>query len=360
MIKQERKKVSTRQLLMVLPVLVIALLAGVFHALGGGSGGKANAARLGNGINTSLPDAQFAGVEPADKMGYYDRAVRDSAQLESKGLELAAQKLGFDSGHEDPMVLEVNDKLAALNSELAKPYVAPSGYSGIGAGAKPPLVSADPGMGKDVAKLEALMKNLKDGSGGGDPEMSQLSEMMDKLIAVQNPELAKALYKKPETQLKPDSLFAAIPAEIAAAQKARQGSVVELRLLDTVVLSGVVVPKGHLIYGLAGFSNQRLNLEIKNIRLGNRVIPVNLTVYDKRDAMAGINAPEALLTEAVGAGATDAMGSVGISGFDLTTQIAEAGIDAARSLLSKKIKRVCQNLKPGYPLLIRDNSKKER
>lgn len=112
------------------------------------------------------------------------------------------------------------------------------------------------------------------------------------------------------------------------------------------------------MFGLAAFSNQRLNLEIKNIRLGNQVIPVNLTVYDRRDAMQGINAPEALLTEAIGSGATDAMGGVGISGFDLTTQIAGAGIDAARSLLTKKIRRVKQSLKAGYPLLLRDNTKK--
>jgi len=356
--EEKRKKITAKQLMLVLPVFVVALLAGAFHALGGGASslGSTQIVDAAKGINTSLPDAQFAGLEPADKMAYYDRAVRDSAQQESKALEMSAEKLGFQQP-EDPMVLQVNDKLAAINKEINQPYVPPKVYDASESSVKV-RSEADPGMAKDVAKLEALMENMQQGPGETDPEMAQLNQMMDKLIAVQNPKLMSASSELQEVLIRSDTLFAAIPAEVASTQKARQGSVVELRLLDTVILNGVRLPKGHLIYGLAGFSNQRLNLEIKNIRLGNQVLPVSLTVYDKRDAMVGINAPEALLSEAIGSGANNAMGSVGVSGFDLSTQIAGAGIDAARSLLVKKVKRVKQNLKAGYALLLRDNSKK--
>ena len=355
---EKKKKLSTRQLLMVLPLPVIGLLAFAFHALGGG-GGKEVHNSASNGINTSLPDAHFGKDEPVDKMAYYDKALRDSAGKQSKDLGTAAQRLGFNAG-EDPQTEQINAKLAAINREINAPYVAPKSYSAAGSTLSPPVkVQTDVTMSKDVAKLEALMKNMKAGGEEEDPELLQLNAMMDKLIAVQNPELARQLYQKPvQALVNTDTLFKAIPAVIASDQKTRQGSVVELRLLDTVVLNGVKFPKGHLIYGLAGFSNQRLNLEIKNIRLGNQVIPVNLTVYDKRDAMVGINAPEALLSDALGAGASDAVGSFGISGFDLTTQIAGAGIDAAKSLFNKKVKRVKQNLKAGYPLLLKDNSKR--
>ncbi|RZJ76762.1 MAG: conjugative transposon protein TraM [Flavobacterium sp.] len=354
---EKKKKLSTRQLLMVLPLPVIGILAFAFHALGGGSGKQVQRAAS-NGINTSLPDARLAKDEPADKMAYYDQASRDSAGKQEKGLTQVAEKLGFQSG-EDPQTQQINAKLAAINREINTPYVAPKSYSTFKSSpAALATGQANALLSNDVAKLEALMKNMKAGEQVEDPEMAQLNAMMDKLIAVQNPELAKQLYKKPEgTSGNSDTLFKAIPALIASNQKARQGSVVELRLLDTIVLNGVKIPKGHLIYGLASFSNQRLNLEIKNIRLGNQVIPVNLTVYDKRDAMVGINAPEAILSDALGTGASDAAGSFGISGIDLTTQIAGAGIDAAKSLFNKKIKRVKQKLTAGYPLLLKDNSK---
>lgn len=306
-----------------------------------------------SGINTALPDAQLEKEEPADKMAYYEKAKQDSAHSDASRLNSAAEKFGF-ARSENAQTQQINEKLAAINQVISTPYTAPktqtpmvSGYS-----------NAVP-ISKDVNRLETLMKGMQGNPAEGDPEMEQLSAMMDKLIAVQNPELAKQLYKKDKSAVVSDSLFKAIPAVVAVNQKARQGSVVELRLLDTVVLNGVTLPKGHSIFGLAAFSNQRLNLEIKNVRLGNQVIPVNLTVYDKRDAMSGINAPEALLTDALNTGSTDAIGSLGISGFDLTTQIAGAGIDAAKSLLTKKIKRVKQDLKAGYPLLLRDNTQKK-
>ncbi len=352
MIQEKKKKLSTRQLLMVLPVVVIPLLAFGFHSLGGGR--PAESLEKGNkaGINTSLPDAQFGKDEPADKMAYYDRAKQDAGRSDTAGLSLAAENLGF-SAREDVQSQKISEKLAAINQQISAPYVAPKPYLPPGSPAYPPAAP----IGKDVDRLEALMKTMQE-KPAEDAEMAQLSSMMDKLLAVQNPDLAEQIYKKQESVAAPDSLFQAIPAVIAADQKAKQGSVVELRLLDTILINGQVIPKGHLIYGLAVFSNQRVNLEIKNIRLGTSIIPVNITVFDQRDGMAGINAPEALLGEAAGAGVSDAMGSVGISGFDLTSQIAGAGIDAAKNLFAKKIKRVKQNLKAGYPLLLKDNTKK--
>lgn len=348
---ETKNKGNKRKLWLLLPVLVLPFLAFAFYKMDGGAAEVAEDGAAAKGINTELPAAVVKDDQPISKIGYYQRADRDSAKAGRLPENEEGGRFSFRSAREDQQTRAINSRLEMLNREISRPV---EDY-------RPSAVAAKPvpsGMKNDVDRLEALMKTMQQDKGGDDPEMAQLAAMMDKLIAVQNPELAKQLYRKPETDAVPDSLFKAIPAVIAENQKARQGSVVELRLLDTVVLSGLKIPKGHSLFGLAGFSNQRLNLEIKNIRLGNQVIPVNLTVYDKRDAMAGINAPEALLSDAIGSGATDAMGSVGISGFDLTTQIAGAGIDAARSLLTKKIRRVKQNLKAGYPVLLRDNTKK--
>ncbi|MEJ2901657.1 conjugative transposon protein TraM [Pedobacter panaciterrae] len=348
---ETKNKGDKRKLWLLLPVLVVPFLAFAFYKMEGGTEKVADAGGAARGINTELPGAVVKEDQPISKIGYYQRADRDSAKVGRLPANEESRDLAFRKAGDDPQAREINSRLEMLNREISRPV---GDYKPSAAADKP----APSGMKNDVDRLEALMKTMQQDKGSDDPEMAQLASMMDKLIAVQNPELAKQLYRKSESDAVPDSLFKAIPAVIAGNQKARQGSVVELRLLDTVLLSGVKIPKGHALFGLASFSNQRLNLEIKNIRLGNQVIPVNLTVYDKRDAMAGINAPEALLSEAIGNGATDAMGSVGISGFDLTTQIAGAGIDAARSLLSKKIRRVKQSLKAGYPLLLRDNSKK--
>ena len=78
--------------------------------------------------------------------------------------------------------------------------------------------------------------------------------------------------------------------------------------------------------------------------------------------MSGINAPEAVLTDALNSGSSDAIGGIGIGAFDqsLGVQVAGAGIEAAKDMLTKRLKRVKQPLRAGYPLLLRDNTKKRK
>ncbi|MES2456843.1 MAG: conjugative transposon protein TraM [Bacteroidota bacterium] len=341
-----------RKLLFIVPIAVI-LLGLTGYGLYEWQNSKAEKAAPKKGINTALPAAQFTEKEPEGKMAYYDKARQDSTHNDTAGLSYAAEKMGFGKRPDD-QTARITEKLAAINREINTPYVAPKTYA---PGLPVSSVQQAAPISKDVDRLETLMKNMQEHSGADDPEMVQLNTMMDKILQIQNPDIVRNEVK---AMVPPaaDTLFKTISAEIASAQKVTQGSVVEIRLLDSVLLNGQRIPKGHTLFGLASFSNQRMNLEIKNIRLGNQVIPVNLTVYDKRDAMVGIFAPEALLSEAIASGGSGAIGSLGISGFDLTTQLAGAGIDAAKSLLTKKIKRIKQPLKGGYPLLIRDNAVK--
>jgi len=355
---KQRTRVEKRKLLLCLPLLVLPFLALGFYALGGGKGLVEEKDAVAKGINMDLPDAQFKKNEPSDKLGIYRLTESDTGETGAgDGIEAVAGRLGFTAA-EDPQTRQINEKLAAINREINQPVVAQKNYEelfkrGAGQGREEPL-------SKDVSRLESLMKTMQSPSGGDDPEMAQLNSLMDKIIAVQNPELARQKQVGSKAAAIPDSLFKAIPAEIAVKQKAVQGSVVELRLLDTLVVKGQVIPEGHLIFGLAEFTNQRLNLEIRNIRVGNQIIPVNLTVFDKKDAMIGINAPEAVLTDAVNAGSSDAIGGFGIGAFDqsLGVQVAGAGIDAAKNMLTRRLKRVKQPLKAGYPLLLRDDTRK--
>lgn len=351
---KQRTRVDRRKILLFLPLIVLPFLALGFYALGGGRAKQPENSAVAKGINLNLPDAQFKKTEPSGKMDIYKLAGSDTG--EESGIEAVAGHLGFSPG-EDPQTRQIQEKLAAINREINQPVAPEKSYGGI---YKPSAsIAADAPLSRDVAKLESLMKAMQSGGGQEDPEMVQLNSLMDKIIAVQNPELARQQYQRP-VATDADSLFKAIPAEIAKKQKAVQGSVIELRLLDTLVVKGKVIPKGHAVFGLAEFSNQRLNLEIRNIRVGNQIIPVNLTVFDKVDAMVGINAPEAVLTDALNRGSSDAIGNFGIGAFDqsLGVQVAGAGIDAAKNLLTRRLKRVKQFLKAGYPLLLRDNTKK--
>ena len=340
---QQRK----RLVLLILPLIGIPLLTLLFWVLDGGENGKVQASP--SGLRTTLPGAQLDSTAQLDKLSIYQQARKDSLKLS----ELEKYS-GFGTlGNNAPEVHEqqVAERLERLQQELARPKEYPTGSS-----AK--TLNADYAKGElEVARLEKLMKGMQ--AKEADPEMLQLSQVLERIQEIQNPELALARLPKESKVL--ENEFLAIPASIAKNHKALQGSVVEMVLLDSVRIRGQLIPKGHLIYGLASFSNQRLNLEIKNIRLGSAIIPVDLTVFDRKDAMVGINAPEALLSDALGQGSTDAMNSIGLLGMsdNIGIQLAGAGMDAAKRLFTRKLKRIKQPLKKGYPLLLRDNSKRK-
>lgn len=350
-----KSKVDTRKVLLFLPLLLLPFLALAFYALGGGQGKPEADTQAPKGINTELPGAQFKQAEPSDKLAAYNQADRDSVKTTNAVADVA-NRLGFQPA-EDLQTKAINEKLAVIRQQVGAPVSRPT-VTGNNLSTVP--VEATPGLSKDVARLEALMKNMqRNGADGDDPEMKQLSGMMDKILAIQNPELAR---KQTAASTKPDTLFKAIPAVVSRDQKIIEGAVVELRLLDTVMLNGQQVPKGQLIYGLASISNQRLNLEIKNIGLGSAIIPVNFTVFDKRDAMPGINAPEAELGSAASNGGVNALQSMQFLSMDqsLGVQAAGAGIEAAKGLLSKKVKRIKVKLKAGYAVLLRNNDNNRR
>ncbi len=346
-----------RKILLFIPLLVVPFMALAFYAMGGGSGNKyARSPFSGSGINTNLPDAAFSTDTPKTKADYYAQSGNGSG--EENGIAGIAGKLGFEEpggksqSLEHDQTKQIDEKLEAITRELNKPE--PAGAKPVHAEKPQPL-----SIKSDVDRLEALMKTMQENK-AEDPETAQLNSMMQSILDIQHPErvqrrleLSKSLY--------PDSQFKATPAVIVNNQKAVQGSSVKIRLQDTLRIGGMLIPKGHELFGACRITNQRLMVDIKNIRLGTSIVPVDLSVYSL-DGMVGIDAPEALLSDALNNGTDNAVRSVGFGGFDqsVATQVAGAGIDAARQLISKKVKKIKVRLDAGKAILLRNNQFKAR
>ncbi|MDR6941382.1 conjugative transposon protein TraM [Mucilaginibacter pocheonensis] len=348
--KEERK----RKMLLVLPALLLPFLALGFYALGGGKGdGQTVNQQASRGINTSLPGAQLKNEQPQTKMSLYDKAKRDSASARSTSNGNAFAALGWDTASQHKTLAtnpaqvneaKINQKLAEINRQINKPEPArPNTNNYMAANTSSP----------DLDRLEKLLKQ-KQAANQPDPEMQQLNTMLDKIMQIQNPALFKE--KQPAQTISRDSAFKAIPAMIDGNQKVMNGGVVKLRLQDSIKLNGMVIPKWQALSGSCTVTNQRLLLDIKNIRLGTSILPVNLTVFSL-DGMQGIDAPEAELGEAAGNGANGALENMQFLSMDqsLSTQAATAGISAAKGLLGKKVKKIRVKLKNGVTVLLRIN-----
>jgi hypothetical protein len=354
MTTQEERK---RKMLLFLPLLTLPFLALGFYALGGGKGdGSLQTATVTKGINTELPGAKFQKGEAKDKMSLYNQAQRDSAAGKSKSAAGAFAALGWDTAKYSHSVtapassaldneVKIKERLAQINKQINQPV---------------PIAKQQPAnepanaRSADLERLEKLLKQ-KQQNNEPDPQMQQLNTMLDKIMQIQNPALVKDKPELNKTTAR-DSAFKAIPAIIDGNQKVAPGGVVKLRLQDTVKLNGIIIPKGQTVFGSCSVTNQRLLLDIKNIRLGTAIIPVNFTVFSL-DGMAGIAAPEAELSEAAGSGANGALENMQFlsADYSLGTQAATAGISAAKGLLGKKVRKIRVKLKGDQTVLLRVN-----
>jgi hypothetical protein len=352
----------TRKALLFLPLLVIPLLILGFWNFHHQQRNQVSVQNQNRSLDTSLPGAKFDKHQKAgNKMSFYDLAKQDSARQQSANNNPLLQKFGFKSvtgspantGHNpalttayaDPNVTRINQKLADINREISQPQTA-------ALPAQAGNTVQDKAFSQQVNKLEVMMKAMNNNK-GDDPQMQQLTKMLGQIQDIQHPELVKA-ETKPVVPV--DDPFKAARAIIDGKQKVRQAGAVKLRLNDSLTVKGQVIPKGTLVYGTANITNQRLLIAIKNIRIGQSIIPVDLAVY-YTDGMPGVPAPEAELGEAAGEGADNAMQSMEFLSMDqsLATQAAAGGIGAAKSLFSKKVKRIVVHLKDGDAVLLRNN-----
>lgn len=341
-------------MLLVMPVFVVLFSALGFYALGGGSGEQsAQAAARNQGINTALPGAKLQKDGATDKLSLYEKSQRDSAAGKSHPAAGAFEALGWDTAKYNKPTnsaeaneVKIKERLAAINQQISQPPQP----------VKQVTATTNDSQSEQLKQLEKLLKEKKAETSAPDPQMTQLSSMLDKIKEIQNPGLAQDKWKAIAVKQKPDSTFRAIPATIDGNQKVAPGGVVKLLLADTVRINGMLLQKGQTLFGACSVTNQRLLLDIKNIRLGTSIIPVNLTVFSQ-DGMAGIAAPEAELGEAAGQGTAGALESMQfLSGdYSLGTQAATAGISAAKNLLGKKVRKIRIKLHGGQTVLLRIN-----
>jgi len=363
------KEMRRRKFLLVLPLIMLPFITLLFWVAGGA---KAEAVQAGlpksQGLNTKVPDAKLKEDSTLNKMSYYDRAASDSAKLrqlmkadpyykehftsDSAAVRLPARNVGGQAptnelapsatGQSTQAVeAALNRKLARLQATIDQPVNHP----------KPVTTFYSKSLGAEPT-YAGVSTNRED------PELKQMNNLLERILDIQHPD--RVIQKADSNSASVENVrFKAIPAVIDGKQKITEGTVVRLKLLDTVTINGQLIPKGHLLYGTGRLYNQRLALTIKLIRMGNMILPADLTVFDMTEGLEGISVPEAITNDAVRSGAVNGVQSMELMSLDpsFSAQLAGAGVNAAKGLFNKKVKRIKAKLNDGHLLLLRDNVK---
>lgn len=310
-----------------------------------------------------------------------------------------------NSSYGDPNETKVYKKLAELNTALnnsTTQHTKSEDY-------KNDFQSANTtGMnGNDVDRLEQMMQTMNQ-KNGDDPEMQQLNGMLEKILQIQHPEEAREKIKQ-TSEVKKGQVFAvainnktnpvsfldngkhtiptdtshknfnqpngfyslddvlelndnpnAIEAVIHETQTIVNGSTVKLRLVNDVYINGVLIPKETFVFGTAALNGERLGITINSIRYKTSLFPVELSVFDL-DGMDGIYIPGAIARDVAKESADRAVQDIGITTLNpsIGVQAASAGIEAAKTLFSKKVKLIKVTVKAGYHVLLRDEKQKQ-
>lgn len=255
-----------------------------------------------------------------------------------------------------------------------------------------PIASADPynkstgpaaeSLTQEVSRLETMMNMMQKGS-GEDPEIQKLETTLDKILDIQHPERVKNRMKDKVTDGSSNSFSIslqaiddtivngfygiedkisikesnAVKAVIHEEQVLVNGAVIKLRLLQDIFINHHKIPEGNFVYGIVSLNGERLQIQISSIRHENNLFNIKMEVHDM-DGLPGIYIPGTISRDVAKQSTDNSLQRMELSTMDpsLKAQAASAGMNAAKSLLSKKVKLVKVKIKAGYKILLKDKN----
>ena len=405
-----------RKFYLALPLLMLPFVTLAFWAMGGGKD-KSEDLKTNTGLNLQLPDAKLKDDKNFDKLSFYNLADKDSLKhiedlrndpnykpepdTSLNVLELTTKpeyknviQSPFGNNGVDANEQKVYKKISELKQQINTPadnkiYQNTSGQNN----------NVNEQFTRQVDKLQGMMQTMND-KPEKDTEMEQLGNMLEKIIDIQHPDRIKEIKEKSiknkqqvfsvQSSAKNDGISLlqsrrrdtikrktrnnfydgdnslvneavedhAIEAVVHETQTIVSGATVKLSLSNDIYVNGILIPKGNLIYGIASLENERLSIIINAVRYNNNLLPVALQVYDM-DGLAGIHIPGSISRDVAKQSSEQSLQNIELTTLDpsLVAQAANTGIQAAKTLLAKKVKLIKVTLKAGYKVLLKDNNK---
>jgi len=370
--------------LLFLPLVLIPFIVLIFYVLGGGEKKekeeqKQKEQQAVKGANYTLPDADKS-VAIYDKMDNYSSKKEVTT---SHDYNIAGES---DSTNEETLADETltEEKLLSEKKHLYKNDPVPELNADVSTDLLAHIRQKEKKVREDLENSQAEAKSQNEDVDSNQDEKDKKQsddqkgstsiaptgiEELDKVFR-QNSRLAKqndslnirlkettsvnqkleaeknkrsTLEKGGKSGFKPkETAVPVIEAEVYETTTVLTGNRVKLRLLEVAWLNGVKIPVNTFLYGICEVSNERLQIEVLQIPVGEKFVPVEVTVCDL-DGLPGLYVPDNAsrkVAKEVGSSAnTSSM--FGVSNNPLTYMGMQAADRTAQSLLKMiRIKKV--------------------
>lgn len=419
--QQDHAKKKKIKLFVLLPVAIVFIAATIFWAVGGGKAEATDNKEVATSkFNTTLPRPNLKN-DNWDKLKFYEQAERDSAKRRSllKNDPIYRRDESLMNVEKDSLRVERNyiseisstgkglrpvkkkgesyedkiyQRIAAINAQTQDDHqTSPHNY----AQTKPEQKTAIPN--ESIDRLEKMMANMQDDE--QDSDMQQINQVLDKLGAIQRPELKE--WKKqsedmprvvygislPETDHislletstekkiqqninKPHSKGrfysldnqesisqrqSTISAMVFGDQVISNKSTVHLKIMQDILVKGILIPAGHEIQGTVAITENRIFFSIRSIVYKNAILPVSLTAYTL-EGLEGLPVQGSIAGDVARQSVDRTVQGLNLSTVNtsLAGEALNSSIDAARQLLRRKARAVTLNIPSGYKLLLYD------
>jgi conjugative transposon TraM protein len=387
---------------------------------GGQGKSKDSLGEINNGLNLQLPDANLKDDKNADKLSFYNEADADSLKRDEllrndpyykdsmlsrqntiisdtgdlistapvyHGLNNSPYNISTDANEQ-----RIYKKINEINKQINQPDIPAQTLGNPNLGNQ--MTDSDRQFSTEVDRLQNMMQQMNSNS-DSDPEMQQLNGTLEKILDIQHPDRVKEKLKEKSLKNKEQVFIVTsqfvknnislldtckskrnvenkflgveedadseeqntVEAVVHQTQTLVNGAVVKMRLLNDIYLNGSLVKKGNFVFGIAELNDERLEINITSIRNNNSLFPVKLEVFDM-DGLPGIYIPGAISRDVAKQSTDNGLQLLELTSLDpsFKAQAAATGINAAKSLLSKKVKQVKVLVKAGYKVLLRDKS----
>lgn len=147
-----------------------------------------------------------------------------------------------------------------------------------------------------------------------------------------------------------------VEALVSGDQKITNGSVLKLVTLQELQLdNGIVLNKGTALFGVVELKQDRINVAISSVRIGNNIYDIQRTVYD-RDGLPGVYVPLNVKAEAGKEAADAVVSDVNVPSSystDIVSTSVGAVTSAAKSVFRKKNNQIIVTVKSNYKLYLK-------
>ena len=370
--------------LLFLPLVLIPFIVLIFYVLGGGEKKekeeqKQKEQQVAKGANYTLPDADKS-VAIYDKMDNYS-AKKEATASHDYNIAGETDSINEESLEEETLTEE---KLLSGKKNLYKNEPVPELNADVSTDLMAHIRQKEKKVREDLENSQAEAKSQNEDVGSNQSEKDKKQsddqkgsasivptgiEELDKVFR-QNSRLAKqndslnlrlketasinqkleaeknkrsTLEKVGKSGFKPkDTAVQVIEAEVYETTTVLTGNRVKLRLLEEAWLNGVKIPANTFLYGICEVTNERLQIEVMQIPVGEKFVAVEVTVCDL-DGLPGLYVPDNAsrkVAKEVGSSAnTSSM--FGVSNNPLTYMGMQAADRTAQSLLKMiRIKKV--------------------